>query len=479
MLVSLYTSRVVLQTLGVEDYGIYNVVGGIVSIMAIVCGSLSNAITRFIAFELGKDNKERLHRIFCTSLIIQIFIGLIIVGLIETVGIWFLNNKVNMPAERLYAAHWVLQCSLLSFIISITSVPYNASIVAHEKMSAFAIIGLLEVILKLLVAYSLYITSSDKLIVYAVLLAVVSLVIRLSYNIYSKKHFEECKFEWMWDKSIFKEMLKFSGWNFFTNFSLITNTQGVNLLMNVYYGVVVNASRGIATQVETAILKFVNDFTTAITPQITKSYANGDYESYNKLIFRGSKFTYYLMLIMAMPLIFETEFVLSIWLGTIPDYAVIFFRLTIVSSIIDRLGNVLYVASMATGDIKRFVIYTTIISSMAFPIIWISYYIGMPAETAYVVFIFAYSISLYIKIDILGSQINIKKRDYLSNVILPLSFVTVISIIPPLILHKYQLHPLFIMLLCIISVVLSIYVAGLNNKEKTFILNIIKTKITK
>ena len=290
MLVTLYTSRVVLNTLGVSDYGIYNVVGGVVAMFSVISVSLSSSISRFITYELGHGDFDKLKRIFSTSINIQVGISLVILVLAEVFGVWFLNTKMNIPAERMTAANWVLQCSLLSFIIGLISVPYNACIIAHERMSAFAYISILEVVLKLAVVYMLLVSPYDKLATYAVLLVVVALIVRLTYGQYCKRHFEESRYRFVHDKSLIKEMTGFAGWSFFGNGAYMLNTQGVDMLINIFFGVTFNAARGVATQVQNAVMQFVNNFTVAVNPQITKSYASGEREYMYKLVFPFTRF---------------------------------------------------------------------------------------------------------------------------------------------------------------------------------------------
>jgi O-antigen/teichoic acid export membrane protein len=334
MLVSLFTSRVVLSALGGDDYGIYNVVGGVVAMFTVVSGALSASISRFITFELGRNDIEKLKRIFSTSINIQIGISLLILLLGETIGVWFLNYKMNIPVERLDAANWVLQCSLITFIINLISVPYNAAIIAHEKMSAFAYISILEVILKLLIVYLLYISMWDKLIVYSSLLVLVAIIIRMVYGVYCNRCFVETRYLLVYDRALIKNMTSFAGWGFFTNTAYMFNTQGINILINMFFGVGVNAACGITMQVEAAIMKFVNDFTTALNPQITKSYAMNDFDTMNKLVIRGAKFSYFLLFILSLPILIETDYILGLWLEEVPEHTVAFVRLAIIGTMI-------------------------------------------------------------------------------------------------------------------------------------------------
>lgn len=295
MAVSLFTSRVILNTLGVEDYGINNVVGGIVAMFGFINSSMTSATQRYITFALGKGEKERLKTVFSTSLQIHSLIALLIVLLGETIGMWFLYNKMQIPSDRMEAAFWVLQCSIVSTVVMIISVPYNAAIIAHEKMSAFAYISVLEVVLKLLIVYILVVFSVDKLILYAFLFLGIQIFIRFCYSIYCNRHFKETKYRHVWDKALFKEMTGFAAWSLFGNLSAVLFTQGLNMLLNVFFGPAVNAARGVAVQVQHAIQQFVGNFQMALNPQITKNYAKGEMQEMYNLMYRSARFSFYLL----------------------------------------------------------------------------------------------------------------------------------------------------------------------------------------
>ena len=314
MAVSLFTSRITLAALGVTDYGIYNVVGGMVAMFSILSGSLSVTIGRFITVEVGKGNKERLKTIFSTSVSIQICMALVICLIAEVAGVWFLNNKMVMPVDRLYAAHWVLQLSILTFLVNLISVPYNAVIIAHERMSAFAYISILEVVLKLVIVYLLYVSPVDKLIVYAVLLALVAVVIRLVYGSYCKRHFEEARYRLCFDKKLLRDMFGFIGWAFWGNAMVVLKDQGTNVLLNLFCGPAVNAARGVAMQVNNAVYSFVQNFMMAVNPQITKSYSAGSIADMHKLIIRSAKFGFFILLMLLMPICANIDYILGLWL---------------------------------------------------------------------------------------------------------------------------------------------------------------------
>lgn len=346
MAVTLYTSRVVLNTLGVEDFGIYNVVGGVVAMFSVISGSLSAAISRFITYELGKGDKEKLIRIFSSSVTIQLVLGLIILILAEAIGIWFLNAKMTIPTDRMYAANWVFQLSILTFIINLISVPYNAAIIAHEKMSAFAYISILEVVAKLVIVYMLLWSPFDKLIFYAILMASVALIIRFVYGYYCKRHFEECTYHFIFDKELLKKMFGFAGWNFIGATSAVLRDQGGNIVINLFCGPAVNAARGIAYQVNNAISGFVSNFMMALNPQITKSYAAGDKEYMMTLIHQGARLSFYILLILSLPVIINAHYILTLWLKIVPEHTTQFVQLVLIFAMSESISNPLITAML-------------------------------------------------------------------------------------------------------------------------------------
>lgn len=472
MAVSLFTSRVILNTLGVEDYGINNVVGGIVTMFSVLSGSLSSSISRFITFELGKGNIERLKTIFSTGVNIQLGMSVLIIIIAEAVGIWFLNTKMNIPTDRMVAANWVFQCAILTFVLNLLSVPYNAAIIAHEKMSAFAYISVVEVSLKLIIVYMFMISPFDRLETYAVLLLLVGAVIRFIYGYYCKRHFEECTYHFVFDKPVLKEMTGFAGWNFLGNGAYMLNTQGVNILMNLYFGVAVNAARGIATQVDAALKQFVNNFTTAVNPQITKSYAQGDLDYMHKLVCRSAKFSAFLMMFFAVPIILETNTILTIWLKTVPDYAVIFLQWIIISSFMDTvLANSLVTSMFATGKIKRYQIIVTTVGCLVFPLSWIAFKLGFEPQVGYILYFIIYTILLFVRLYLLKDMVKLPVMMYIREVLYKLAPIIVVGFaIPGILILTMDAGWLRLILVCLLSVLVtaaSEYFIGLSNKEKT------------
>lgn len=484
MAVSLFTSRVILNTLGVEDYGINNVVGGIVTMFSVLSGSLSSSISRFITFELGKGNIERLKTIFSTGVNIQLGMSVLIIIIAEAVGIWFLNTKMNIPTDRMVVANWVFQCAILTFVLNLLSVPYNAAIIAHEKMSAFAYISVVEVSLKLIIVYMLMISPFDRLETYAVLLLLVGAVIRFIYGYYCKRHFEECTYHFVFDKPVLKEMTGFAGWNFLGNGAYMLNTQGVNILMNLYFGVAVNAARGIATQVDAALKQFVNNFTTAVNPQITKSYAQGDLDYMHKLVCRSAKFSAFLMMFFAVPIILETNTILTIWLKTVPDYAVIFLQWIIISSFMDTvLANSLVTSMFATGKIKRYQIIVTTVGCLVFPLSWIAFKLGFEPQVGYILYFIIYTILLFVRLYLLKDMVKLPVMMYIREVLYKLAPIIVVGFaIPGILILTMDAGWLRLILVCLLSVLVtaaSEYFIGLSNKEKNFVAEKIKLVIGK
>lgn len=475
MAVNLYTSRVVLNALGVEDFGIYNVVGGVVAMFSMLSGSLSAAITRFITYELGTGNKKSLKKIFSSSVTIQIGLAVLIVLLAEAVGVWFLNVKMNIPDERMIAANWVYQFSILTFAINLISVPYNASIIAHERMSAFAYISILEAIGKLVIAFLIVISPMDKLIFYAILMCSVALIVRFAYGAYCKKHFEECTFRFIFDKDLLKRMFGFAGWNFIGASSAVLRDQGGNVVINLFCGPTVNAARGIAFQVNNAISGFVTNFMTALNPQITKSYAAGDRDYMMTLIYQGARLSFYMLLLLSLPVLVNTHYILSLWLGIVPDHAVLFVQLVLVFAMSESISNPLITAMLATGKIRNYQLIVGGLQMMNLPISYFLLRIGMFPEIVIVVTIVISQCCLVARLLLLRGMIGLSIRKYLKKVYLNVLMVSLLSAILPLlateILYESFIH---FILLCLISVVCTgsvVFFVGCDKSERNFVLS--------
>jgi O-antigen/teichoic acid export membrane protein len=483
MFIGLFTSRVVLNSLGVENYGVYNVVGGIVAMFTLLTGSLSAAISRFINVGLGKGDIGRLNVIFSTAVNVQIGMAILVGLLCEIGGVWFLNTHLNIPIARMEAANWVLQLSIITFCINLISVPYNAAIIAHEKMNVFAYISILEGVFKLIVAYTLYVSPYDKLKTYAVLLTVIAIILRFIYGFYCGKTFKECHYHYVFDKQILKDISGFAGWNFFGSGAYLFNTQGVNIVTNLFFGVAANAARGVATQAEGIVKTFVTNFTTAINPQIMKSYAEGNLHYTFSLVCRGAKFSYCLMLIFAVPFMFETETIMTLWLKTYPPEAPLFLRLSMIGTMFDLLGNSTANAAWATGNIKRYYLYVATIGCLVFPISWICFEIGCPAYTSYIVFAVIYLLLVFVKLWILNGLIGFPQMMFIKEVVFRIGIVTLSSFILPVIVYNIMNDSMFwhllLTVICGISACYSIYLFGLSTKERKTINTMLLNKYFK
>lgn len=353
-IIGLYTSRLVLNTLGVEDYGIYGVVGGIVAMMGFLNASMSGATSRFLTFELGKGNIERLAKTFSSALIVHIIIAFIIFALAETVGLWFLCNKLVIPEGRMTAAHWVYQTSILSAMFGITQVPYNASIISHEKMDVYAYVEILNVMLKLFIVYLLVIGNYDKLILYAILMLIVSLFVMIVYRIYCLRKFEECKFHLSWDVDYIKPLISFSGWNLFYEGSFAARQQGANFILNVFCGLIYNAASSIATTVQGIILGFSSNLIMAFRPQVIKAYAQQDYKNMNRLIRMGTKFGIILIVAITIPLFLKTDYLLGLWLGVVPVGSVFMVQCLLIVNVVNTASMLLVTGIQASGKIRLY-----------------------------------------------------------------------------------------------------------------------------
>lgn len=475
MLVTLYTSRVVLNTLGVVDYGVYNVVGGVVAMFGFINSSMASATQRYITFALGRGEKENLRKVFSTALQIHFAISAFIVVLGETVGLWFMYTQMQIPADRIDAAFWVLQCSIVSTAVMVVSVPYNADIIAHEKMSAFAYISILEAVLKLAVVYVLVIFSYDKLILYAVLILAVQLLVRFCYSHYCNKHFEESRYRHVWDKSLFKEMTGFAGWSMWGNLASVLSTQGVNLLLNVFFGPAVNAARGIAVQVQSAVTQFSSNFQMALNPQITKTYAQKDFQNMNKLITRSSRFSFFLLFILSLPILLMTQFILELWLKLVPNYAAIFLKISLVIVIIDSMSNSIMIAASATGKVRTYQSIIGGIILLIIPLAYVSLKLGAPPFAVYIVHLSICVAAAVARLLIIRTMLpSFKIKLYIYELLKSICPVICLSLPIPMIMCYYFIPTRFdsfilISCVCILSSTLSVYLIGLDKHERVMV----------
>ena len=473
MLISFFTAGITLNALGVEDYGINNVVGGLVAMFSLLSSSLTSATGRFLTFSLGKGDLSEQKRVFSTAVNIHIVLAIVVVIAIETIGVWFLNHRMNIPSDRLYAANWVLQCSVISFALGLFSVPYNSSIYAHERISTFAWFTIYDAVVKLIVVASIYYYGGDKLILLAVISLIPGVIKQLIYWLYCQRNFPECEYNFKLDRGLFKEMFGFSIWNFIGCTAGLLKDQGVNILINIFTSPVVNAARGIAMQLNGIISQFSGNFMGALMPQITKYYASGDLHEMHKLMFRGTRFSYYIFMFIAIPVFFEIEVILQVWLGQIPEHTVLFTRLALLLSLLEMLSSVLITAQNATGRIRTYQLVVGSLLLLNFPLSYLMLYLGFMPEITLVVALFVGVICLIARLCFLRHTIKLSVRDYVLQVIGNTFVVTLLSSIFPCICFLL-IDNLWVdfFSVCISSVVMSgvvIYFVGCNKFERDMV----------
>jgi O-antigen/teichoic acid export membrane protein len=480
LVIGLYTSREVLAQLGISDFGIYNVVGGVIVLFSFIQGAMNSATSRYFTFDLGKGDFEALKKTFCLSVIIHIFTALLILILGETVGLWFMNTKLVIPEARMGAANFVYQFSVFSACIGILQVPYTVAINAHERMKIIAYFGIAEVVLKLAIVLSLAFTSYDKLKIYSILLFFIYIILFLSYQIYCLIYFKETHFKWYWDKKMFKERIGFGGWTMLQGTSTIAALQGVNMLLNMFYGVIANAAYGIMTQVSNAMNQFANNFLSAVNPQITKSYAKNDMDYFYSLLFRSIKFSFFISFVLGIPLVINMDFILHLWLKTVPEYAVIFCQIRIIDWVMWMFVCLLLTAINSTGKIKMFMIIDSIFILLNFILSYI--FLSQKYSPVSVPIIYI-SVNVFrCVLYILFSKIlyNLSIKLYLQKVLFKTLTVTLISVPLPIIISFYTKGWTALILTTgsfIIPFLISVILFGLDRNERTTIFNYIKEKV--
>lgn len=483
MIIALYTSRVVLKTLGVTDYGIYNVVGGVVTMLGFISNSLADASSRYITFAIGKGQLEKLQHLFSCIFSIHLIIAIILFMIAETLGLYFVLEKLVIPENRKLAALFVYQASIITFFITIISVPYDAIVIAYERMSAFAYISITEVSVRLLIVYCLYIIPFDRLIMYSILVLLLQQLLRLIYITYCHRNFSESHVHWVWDRELSKEIFSYASWVTMGNLATIGYTQGLNVLLNMFFGPVVNAARGIAVQVQGAVYQFFSSFQKAVNPQITKSYSSGDINYMHKLVLYSSKFSFYLGWLVILPLIYETPVVLKLWLGSVPNHTIAFVRIMLLICLSTALRTPCTVAVNATGNIKKF---QSIEGSILLTIVPISYfglkYFKLSPEYVFWVYLVIELITQFIRVLIVFRQIKLPIKKYFCEVIFPISYVCFFSLVITFFIKSilddecvsYSIIRILLYLLLILSIT---YTMGLKSNERFFILTKLKTLI--
>lgn len=482
-LVSLYTSRVVLHSLGASDYGLYNVVGGIVVMFVFLNNAMMNATQRYITFELGKKELEKLNKIFCISINIHVLISLVVFLLVETVGLWFLYNKLVIPDGRMNAAFWTLQFSAVATIFTIISVPYNALIIAHEKMSAFAYISILDAFFKLIVAYSISVTSYDKLILYSFLLLLISVIDRIIYNIYCRKKFEESRYRYVKDRELFREMFAFAGWSMIGNFAYVGATEGLNILLNMFFNPVVNAARAIAVQIQGVIINFSSNVENAIKPQITKSYAQNSNDRLYTLSYASARFTFFALLLVSLPIMLEAKEILNLWLKDVPDHTVRFVQLILLCTLIDALSNPMLTIAQAAAKIKKYQTIVGLIYLLVLPLSYVALVLWRVPEIVFIVNLLVFLVLQVVKMFLVCPMVKMPIWDYGKTVYLRslgvLAFSGLISCIPVVWFEDGIVRLIVVFVLTSISMLVGIYFIGLNQLERSFVKGKIKEILEK
>lgn len=428
MLVSLYTSRIVLKSLGVSDYGIYNVVAGVITMLGGITGSLAGTCSRYITVALGKNDFKYLREVFGSTLMVQILLSIVVFVLGESIGLWFVLNKLVIPPERLSAAFWVYQFSIITSIISLLNVPYNALIIAHEKMDVFAFISILEAVAKLIGVYLLTYIRYDSLIIYGIIILIIQLSSRFINTAYCRTRFnKECVRALRWNPSLLKEIISYSGWSSLSYLAITGCTQGLNIVLNLFFGPAINTARGIAVQIQSATTQLCGNFQMAINPQIIKSCASGNYGNMHKLVVYSSRYSYYIMLIVIVPLIVNAGFVLDLWLEKVPGHTVAFVRLTLLIALVECLKNPILAAIHATGNIRKFQTVEGCFLLSIVPVSYVLLRLGKVApETVFIVYLTIEFFTQIVRLKIILPRISMKYGMYIREVMLPIGIVSIL-----------------------------------------------------
>jgi len=481
MLVNLYTVRVVLETLGAEDYGIFNVVGGVVVLFTFLNSTMTSATQRFLNFALGRNDAEQVRNVYSASLIVHAAIAVLVVVLAQTVGLWFFHTWLNIPPDRQTAAFVVYQLSVVTTAIGILQVSYRATIIAHERMSFFAMLSVIEAALLLGVVLLLPIVVFDKLIIYAFLVCVTRAFIFIIHKVYCNRTFEIARFQYCRDKDLFRQLLGFAGWNFFGSLANVSRSQGTNMLVNIFHGVIVNAAIGIATQVNTAVYQLVSNFQTAFKPQIIKSYSAKDYKYFMQLIFRTSKVSFCLLFFFVLPLYINADFVLRIWLGSVPEYTVVFVQLILISSLINAMAGPLWMSVHATGDIKRHEIIAGCFLFANLPLSLLLLWMGFSPVWILFIRIGLDVLLLSWRVFFLGGRINLPVNGFFREVLMPMFIVAALATLITVFLKNLFItgwgRLIVSSIVSTVSIGFLMYLIGLTKWERFFFKNWINAKL--
>ena len=479
MVVSLFTVRVVLKTLGVVDYGVYSAIGGVVTTMTFITDVLANASQRFFAVELGRNDINKLQQIFGLILIAYLLVAILIFVLGETVGVWFVNNKMEIPVDRQEAAMIVFQFSLASFLVGMALSPFNALILAHERMNIYAYVSILQVFLKLGIVYLLVIIPYDKLKVYALLMFILSVLISSIYIIFCRKYFPESKFVFRWDKSIFKSIFSYSSWTLLGTLAFVFNTQGLNILFNLFFGPIANAAYSIGNQVKTTINSFATNFFVATRPPIIKSYSEGDYVYTNKLFYFSSKVIFSLLFIMIAPLFVEVEYVLQLWLGDVEHYMPSFVRLMLISAIILSVSEPITAIVQAAGKVKAYHGIVDTFTILTLPLTYIAFKVGLDPQWGFIISIAVFIIAHVIRLFILRSFYSFSIREYTARFVLPCIVTFIVTVCLVYGISQLSSNSLLNIVVTIVIAAASIWFIELNREEKNYVISIVKKKLFK
>lgn len=484
LLVSLYATRVILNVLGVTDYGIYNVVAGFVSMFSFLNSAMNNTTQRYLNYERGRGDLNSLSNVFNTACQIQAIIAVVTLLLLEVFGVWYINNIMIIPQERIIAANWVFQFSSLSLVLLILQIPYSADIISHERMDYYALVSIIDVAVKLLIVIVLPCLSYDKLFVYGLLSFLLSLINFLLFYIYSNRNFVEVKLRFEFDRELFKTMLSFSGWNMLGAIAYTIQGQGLNVLVNSFFGPVVNAARAIAFQIHAAISGFSENIATAFKPQLIESYAIQDLRRTKELMFSMSKYCYLMIFIFSLPVIVEIDSILSIWLGgTVPDYTAIFAILVLVNLLVSSLNLPISQTVQATGKVKYYQIIRSLLVALTLPISWLFLKEGYNPTVVFWITIMVSIINQPVCMIILHSNFDYSYLDYIQNVILPCMLLTVVAPLAPVVIHNFiQDSIIRILVVSGVSLIWSICIAFilvLNSNERNAIIQWVRVKFTK
>lgn len=480
MLITLYTTRALLGVLGISDYGIYNVVCGLVSMFGFLNTSMANGVQRFYNYELGKGHQNQISKIYSHAVAIQLLLSLVIILIVETVGVWYLNNKLVIPNDRVIAANWIFHFSMVNLFFVVISVPYSAAIMAYEKMNFYAIVSIIDAVLKLLIVYVLPYISSDNLIMYGLLMTSISIMDFILNFIYCRTKFSELKFHVDFKKDLFGSMLSFSGWNIFGSFAHMFKNQGLNLVLNSFWGTAINAANGVAGQVNAAVNSLTANFLTAVRPQMIKSYASGNMDYLMKMLYSTSKLTFYLVMILAIPLILEIEPILNLWLGVgkYPEETISFCRLTILITLFDSFATPISTIVHASGKMKKFQIVCSCVILLVVPLAYISSKLGGSAEMTLVMGIFITIVTQFVRLHLISSIIDFSERQYYRKVFLPTQVVFVISLAANYAIYKIMPDGILYLFILFFTAVLvssvAIFLIGINSSEKRIILSFVK-----